>query len=57
MLKTFLNVSSMLSLTHETTEAVKRTRNSGAGVDLDKNVLLGVNVNLQQSSSVQWTVH
>jgi len=35
------------SLTHEATEPIKRAWNSCAWVDLDKDVLLRVNVDLQ----------
>ena len=44
-------------LTHESTEAVESARNSGARVDLNEHVLLCVNIDLQQSGTVQWTVH
>lgn len=45
------------ALTHEATKAVKGSGNSSLGVHFNQHVLLCVDINLQQASSVQGTVH
>ena len=42
--------------THEAAEALEGARDARVRVDLDENILLGLDVDLQQSSLVEWAV-
>ena len=44
-------------ITHEATESVEGTRDPGLWVDFDQDVLLRVNVDLEETGSIEWTVH
>lgn len=50
-------LSNPKDLTHEATKAVKGSGNPSLGVHFNQHILLCMDINLQQASSVQGTVH